>query len=40
VPCEICGIVGCGNNHGNNQFPHVIEPEVIFNEVKKWLRKI
>ena len=40
LPCEVCGIVGCGNNHGNNQFPHTIKPELIFNEIEKWFRKI
>jgi heptosyltransferase III len=36
LPCKVCGIVGCGNNHGKNEFPHTIEPEMIFNEVQKW----
>jgi len=36
LPCEVCGNIGCGNNHGKNEFPFIIRPESIFNEVKKW----
>ena len=38
-PCEVCGIVGCGNNHGKNEFPYDVKPEEIFNEVEKWYIK-
>ena len=38
-PCEVCGIVGCGNNHGKNEFNYVVKPEEIFNEVEKWYIK-
>jgi len=37
--CNICGIPGCGHNHGNSQFPNSIEPEDVFNEVEKWYRQ-
>jgi heptosyltransferase III len=36
IPCEICGVVGCGHNHDKNIFPNMIKPEDIFKEVKKW----
>ena len=39
LPCEICGIVGCGNNHDKNEFSYNIDPEEIFNEVNNWLVK-
>ena len=39
VPCKICGKIGCGNNHGSNEFPSNIEPDDIFNEIEKWYRK-
>ena len=35
-PCQICGEVGCGNNHDSDKFPFIISPEVIFDEVQKW----
>ena len=38
-PCEVCGIVGCGNNHGKNEFNYVVKPEEIFIEVEKWYIK-
>jgi len=38
-PCETCGKIGCGNSHGKNEFNFIINPEEIFNEVKKWLIK-
>lgn len=34
--CEICGIVGCGSNHGRSEFPFAVMPEEVFNEVEKW----
>ena len=39
LPCKVCGIIGCGNNHDLNEFPSIIEPKVIFNEIKKWYLK-
>ena len=36
LPCVVCDKVGCGNNHGLNEFPYDIEPEKIFNEIKNW----
>jgi heptosyltransferase III len=39
-PCEVCGLVGCGSNHGKNEFPYEVTPEEIFNEVKKWYKKM
>ena len=38
-PCAVCGKVGCGSNHGKNEFPYVVTPEEIFNEVEKWYIK-
>jgi len=34
--CEFCRIVGCGNNHGKDDFSFSTKPEEIFNEVKNW----
>ena len=39
LPCEVCGKVGCGNNHGITELPYAIDPKVIFNETKDWLLK-
>ena len=39
LPCKVCGAVGCGNNHGNNEFPSIIKSEEIFYEIEKWFRK-
>ena len=39
LPCEVCGMVGCGNNHDKNEFLYIIKPEEIFNEIKQWLLK-
>ena len=36
LPCQVCGIVGCGNNHGMLEFPSIIEPKKIFIEIKNW----
>ena len=36
LSCKVCGIVGCGNNHGKNEFPYIIEPKKIFREIKNW----
>ena len=40
LPCPICRILGCGNNHGKTEFPNIIEPEVIFKEIKDWYQNI
>jgi heptosyltransferase III len=39
-PCGVCGIVGCGSNHGKNEFDYVTEPEEIFNEINQWISKL
>jgi heptosyltransferase-3 len=39
LPCESCGIVGCGSNHNKDEFSYNIKPLEIFNEVLKWHRK-
>ena len=39
LPCELCGKVGCGQNHGKDEFPYIIKSEDIFNEVKEWYKK-
>jgi len=36
MPCDFCGEVGCGSNHGKDEFPYIMEPEEIFKEIKKW----
>ena len=36
LPCEVCGVSGCGSNHGKDNFPHNIKPEEIFNPIKEW----
>jgi len=36
IPCEICGVIGCGHNHDKNIFSSIIEPEDIFKEVIQW----
>jgi heptosyltransferase III len=40
LPCKVCGIIGCGNNHGNNEFPYIIEPKEIFREIKNWYKNV
>ena len=35
-PCEICGLVGCGNNHGMNEISYSMQPEEVFLEVSRW----
>jgi len=35
-PCEVCGFIGCGSNHGKVDFSYSIDPEEIFNEVSRW----
>ena len=36
LPCEVCELIGCGNNHGKDEFSYIINPEEIFNEVSHW----
>jgi len=40
LPCVVCGVIGCGNNHGMNDFPSIIEPEKIYFEIKNWYENI
>jgi heptosyltransferase III len=40
LSCEICGKVGCGSNHGKNEFSFIIRPEEIFSEVSDWYETI
>ena len=40
LPCVVCGKVGCGSNHGMNEFNYSITPEEIYNEVEKWYIKL
>ena len=35
-PCEVCGMFGCGSNHGKTEFNYKINPEDVFNEVNNW----
>ena len=39
LPCEVCGFVGCGSNHGKNEFTYAVTPKEVFNEVEKWYKK-
>lgn len=34
--CHICGVFGCGNNHGIDKFNFDINPKSVFKEIKKW----
>ena len=40
LPCHFCGVFGCGNNHGVNEFPYNIEPEDIFKEIENWYQNL
>ena len=40
ISCKICGKVGCGMSHGIEEFPYIIDPDIIFNEVENWFKKI
>lgn len=40
LPCIVCGLIGCGNNHNRNEFNYVIEPKEIFNEVELWYKSL
>jgi heptosyltransferase III len=35
-PCKYCGLVGCGDIHGKNEFMFDISPEDIFKEISQW----
>ena len=39
LPCEVCGVIGCGSIHGLNKFSYNIKPEDIFNEIQEWYIK-
>ncbi len=39
IPCKVCGISGCGNNHGKNEFPEGVDPKKVFNEIENWYQK-
>ena len=39
LPCEVCGVIGCGSIHGKNRFSFNIKPEDIFNEIQEWYIK-
>ena len=39
LSCEVCGLIGCGNNHGMDVIPYSIKPEDIFLGVAKWHKK-
>ena len=38
LPCEVCGVFGCGHNHGINEFSYDIDPELVFNQVNNWFK--
>ena len=40
APCNVCGSIGCGSNHGKNEFSYIIKPEDIFNKVEKWYKNV
>ena len=40
LPCEICGEVGCGNNHDKSTFNFDIDSDKIFNEVSNWYKNV
>ena len=39
LPCNVCGVIGCGDIHGRDEFKFSIKPEDIFNSVEKWYKK-
>ena len=39
LPCNVCGMLGCGNNHGKNEFPEGIDPMKVFNQIENWYQK-
>ena len=39
LPCIACGLVGCGDIHGESEFNYSVKPEDIFVKVKKWYEK-
>ena len=40
LPCKTCGLVGCGNIHGKDEFTFLIKPNEIFNEIKNWYQNV
>jgi heptosyltransferase III len=39
LPCDVCGLMGCGSIHGRSEFTYSVKPEDIFVKVKKWYKK-
>ena len=39
LPCVACGNAGCNNLQGRSECLHVIDPNKIFSEIKKWYLK-
>jgi heptosyltransferase-3 len=39
MPCVACGLAGCDDRHGISECLYHIDPETIFKEVSKWLKK-
>mgnify|MGYP006083148781 CR=1 FL=1 len=37
-PCQVCGLIGCGSNHGLNELPYSVKPDEVFIEVAKWYK--
>jgi heptosyltransferase III len=40
LPCVACGKAGCDNLQGRSECLHVIDPNIIFNEVKDWYQSV
>lgn len=40
MPCVACGKAGCDNSHGKSDCLYNINPQLIFNEVKNWLKNV
>lgn len=39
MPCVACGLAGCDDQNGRSDCLYNIDPNVIFREVSKWLKK-
>ena len=39
MACVACGLAGCDGKHGKSECLEKIDPEIIFEEVKRWLIK-
>ena len=39
MPCVACGNAGCDNKHGRSECLFVINPDLIFQEVKNWYQQ-